>query len=92
MLLHLFCDIYGAIDQSELALLSLSDVSATSNSVDGHDILLGCISTQDPNHVLRKLPEARLVSYHLRPRVHGFQLPTKDDRHFIPCLLYKDIY
>ena len=49
----------------------------------------------DPNHVLRKLlPEARRVSYmyHLRPRVHGFQLPTKDDRNVIPRLLYKGIY
>ena len=49
--------------------------------------------TQDPNHVLRKLlPEARQVSYILRPRVHRFQLPTKDDRNFIPLLLYTDIY
>src|SRR6218665_1327004 len=33
--------------------------------------------TQGPDHVLRKLlPEARRVSYHLRPRVHGFQLPA----------------
>src|SRR6218665_2332808 len=36
---------------------------------------------QGPNYALRKLlPEARRVSYHLRHRVHGFQLPTKDDR------------
>src|SRR6218665_882138 len=49
--------------------------------------------TQDPNHVLCKLlPEAKWVIYNLRPRVNGFQLPTKDDRNFIPCLLYKDIY
>ena len=49
--------------------------------------------TQDPNHVLCKLlPEAKRVSYNLRPRVHGVQLPNKDDRNFIPRLLYKDIY
>ena len=47
--------------------------------------------TQDFNHVLHKLlPEARRVSYHLRHRVHGFQLPTKDDRNFIHRLIYKD--
>ena len=26
------------------------------------------------------------------PRAHVFELPIKDDRNFISCLLYKDIY
>src|SRR6218665_4119370 len=47
----------------------------------------------DNTHVLRKhLPEVRQLSYNLRPRPHGFLLPSKDDRNFISRLLYKDMY
>ena len=47
----------------------------------------------NPNHVLHKLlPDVRRVSYNLRPRVDGFELPIKDDRNFISRLLYNDIY
>jgi len=68
--------------------MSALSVSTLANEADRR---LFRAVTEDPNHVLRKLlPEARRVSYHLCPRVHGFQLPTKDDRNFIPCLLYKD--
>jgi len=45
-----------------------------------------------PIHVLHKLlPEVRLLSYHLRPWVQGFELPIKDNSNFITHLLYKDI-
>jgi len=61
-------------------------------SMSQADLRLFRAATQDPNHVLRKLlPEAMRVIYNLRPRVHGFQLPAKDDRNFIPRLLYIDI-
>src|SRR6218665_2349535 len=33
-----------------------------------------------------------LRSGNLRPRPHGFLLPSKDDRTFISRLLYKDMY
>src|SRR6218665_3208344 len=47
----------------------------------------------NPNRVLHKLlPDVRRVSYNLRPRVDGFELPIKDDRNFISRLLYNDIY
>src|SRR6218665_1315503 len=43
-----------------------------------------------PNHVLHKLlPDVRRVSYNLRPRVHGFELPIEDDRNFISRLLLR---
>src|SRR6218665_273409 len=46
-----------------------------------------------PTHVLRKhLPEVRQLSYNLRPRPHGFLLPSKNDRNFLSRLLYKDMY
>jgi len=45
--------------------------------------LFGAV-TQDPNHVLCKLlPEAKRVIYNLRSRVHGFQLPTKQETLFL---------
>jgi len=47
----------------------------------------------DPNHVLRKhFPETRPANYNLRPRAHEFKLPLKDDRNFVPRLLFKDMY
>ena len=47
----------------------------------------------DPGHVLHKhLPEARQINYNLRHRAHWFRLPLKDDRNFIPRLLFKDLY
>ena len=45
----------------------------------------------DPNHVLRKhFPETRPTNYNLRPRAHEFKLPLKDDRNFVPRLIFKD--
>ena len=39
---------------------------------------LELLPSLDPNHVLSKLlPEARRVSYHLRPIARGFQLPLR---------------
>ena len=35
---------------------------------------------------------ATQVGYNIRPRPHGFLLPSKDDRNFIYWLLYKDMY
>src|SRR6218665_2937931 len=47
----------------------------------------------DTTHVLQKhLPQVRQLSYNLRPRPHGFLLPSKDDRNFISRLLYKNMY
>ena len=43
----------------------------------------------DPNHVLRKhSPDIKRSNYNLRPRAHEFTLPLKDDRNFIPRLLF----
>src|SRR6218665_3079267 len=47
----------------------------------------------DPNHVLRKhFPDTRPTKYNLHPRAHEFKLPPKDDRNFVPRLLFKDMY
>src|SRR6218665_670406 len=47
----------------------------------------------DPNHVLRKhFPETRPTNYNLRPRAHEFKLLLKDDRNYVPRLLFKDMY
>src|SRR6218665_3027793 len=32
------------------------------------------------------------LGYNLRPRAHEFKLPLKDDRNFVPRLLFKDMY
>ena len=46
-----------------------------------------------PNHILyRFLPETKTMQYSLRPRRHGFSLPTKDDRNFFNRMLFKDIF
>src|SRR6218665_3250304 len=43
----------------------------------------------NPFHVLRHyLRQREPIGYGLRPRAHGFALPAKDDRNFIPRLLY----
>src|SRR6218665_1877670 len=50
--------------------------------------LFKSIST-NPYHVLRHYFRQREpTGYSLRPRAHSFALPAKDDRNFIPCLLY----
>jgi len=47
----------------------------------------------DPGHVLPKqLPEDRQINYNLCRGAHGFRLSPKDDRNFIPQLLFKDMY
>jgi len=56
------------------------------------DSLFRAVITNE-SHVLRSfLPESRSHSYNLRTRVHGYKLPPKDDRNFIPRMLYKNIY
>ena len=50
----------------------------------------------DSNHVLRKhFPDIKRSNYNLRPRAHEFTLPLKENRNFIPRLLFRvfrDIY
>ena len=45
-----------------------------------------------PNVLRKHHHEVWQFSYNLRPRPHGFTLPSKDDRNFISRLLYKDMY
>ena len=48
---------------------------------------------KNPNHILHRfLPETKTMQYSLRPRRHGFSLPTKDDRNFFNRMLFKDIF
>ena len=57
------------------------------------DARLPGAAISDPVPVLHKhVPEARQINYNLRLRAHGFRLPLKDDRNFIPRLLFKDMY
>src|SRR6218665_4063206 len=59
---------------------------------EADDRLFKCILL-DPNHVLRKhFPETRPTNCNLRPRAHEFKLPLKDDRNYVPSLLFKDMY
>ena len=45
------------------------------------------------NHVLGKyLLETRSTNYNLRHRAHEFKLPLKDDRNYVPRLLFKDMH
>ena len=56
------------------------------------DSLFRAVITNE-SHVLRSfLPESRSHSYNLRTRVHGYKLPPKDDKNFIPRMLSKNIY
>ena len=48
LLLCLLCDIYGAVDSSQLTLLALFDDSATLDTVD-HEILLKRLETVEPS-------------------------------------------
>jgi hypothetical protein len=49
--------------------------------------------TSDCHHVLHALlPVIRSHGHNLRPRTHNYALPPKDDRNFVPRLLYRDIY
>jgi hypothetical protein len=42
------------------------------------------------NHVLRGLfPGVVQKHYNLRPRPHDFKLPAKDDKNYIPRVLYR---
>ena len=47
----------------------------------------------NPGHALYALlPAIHSHEHNLRPRPHNFQLPNKDDKNFIPRMLYKNIY
>ena len=49
--------------------------------------------TSDQYHVLYGLlPATRTHGHNLRPRAHHFELPVKDDRNFLPRMLYRDVY
>ena len=49
--------------------------------------------TSDQYHVLYGLlPAIRKHGHNLRPRAHHFELPVKDDRNFLPRMLYRDMY
>ena len=39
-----------------------------------------------------RLPEIRSTNYSLRPMAHEFSLPQKDDKNFLPRLLFNNIY
>jgi hypothetical protein len=67
-----------------------SDMEPLTALVDAVEtrLLRSVIVTQ--THVLRMLfPPIVQLSYKLRPRSHPFMLPTKDDRNYIPRILYK---
>jgi hypothetical protein len=56
------------------------------------DTLFKAVKT-DRCHVLHSLlPTTRSHGHNLRSRSHNFVLPAKDDRNFIPRMLYRDIY
>ena len=49
--------------------------------------------TLDRHHVLHALlPDTRSHGHNLRPRSHNYTLPAKDDRNFVPRMLFRDIY
>jgi hypothetical protein len=55
--------------------------------------LLFKAATSDQYHVLHGLlPATRSQGHNLRPRAHNYVLPAKDDRNFIPRMLYRDMY
>ena len=59
---------------------------------EADDVLFNAILT-DSEHVLRRLcPAHRATQYNLRTRPHPFALPNKDDKNFIPRMMYKNIY
>jgi hypothetical protein len=57
------------------------------------DVTLFKAVTSNKYHVLHNLlPAIRTHEHNLRPRSHNFVLPHKDDRNFIPRMLYTNIY
>ena len=73
-------------------LISLSSPAALVLACDA-DVRLFSAVISDPGPVLQKhIPKAKQINYYLRPRAHGFRLPAKDDRNFIPRLRFRDMY
>src|SRR5678815_2987238 len=73
--------------------LFLSHCQSVCLSVLCYSRLFAAINANE-GHVLRGLfpPSRPHLRYELRPRPHGFLLPTKDDRNFISRVLFKNIY
>jgi len=47
----------------------------------------------NPQHVLTNLfPHHKNTEHNTRARVHNLKLPTKDERNYIPRMLYTNIY
>ena len=47
----------------------------------------------NPLHVLSSLfPKQKQRTHNLRARVHNYHLPIKDDRDFIPRMLFNNFY
>jgi len=66
------------------------DSPAVSKMVrEAEDKLLSAVVTSNQFHVLRRLfPPTIERRYFLRPRKHDFVLLPKDDKNFIPRVLY----
>ena len=67
-----------------------SDIEPLTMMAEAADArLMRAVSVNDA-HVLRRLfPPTAQRHYNMRPRSHPFELPAKDDRNFIPRILYK---
>ena len=58
---------------------------------EAEDKLLSAV-TSNQFHVMRRLfPPTIERKYSLRPRKHDFVLPPKDDKNFIPRVLYSSL-
>ena len=70
------------------------DAPTAAELADSADGRLFAAINANESHVLRGLfpPSRPHLRYELRPRPHGFLLPTKDDRNFISRVLFKNIY
>src|SRR5688572_9123412 len=67
-----------------------SDIEPLTMMAEAADVRLLRAVTVNDAHVLRSLfPPTAQRHYNMRPRSHPFQLPAKDDRNFIPRILYK---
>ena len=73
-------------------LLPVNTPTVANLASEADDVLFNAILT-DSEHVLRRLcPAHRATQYNLRTRPHPFVLPNKDDKNFIPRMMFKNIY
>jgi hypothetical protein len=69
------------------------DAPTATQMAEAADAALFSAIIQDNNHVLRRLFPTRSVSnYNLRPRPHPFELTTKNNKIFVPRMLFKNVY